>query len=52
MSKSIGNVIIPSDYLKNKRAKTKLSPDTLRLWVISSDFTKDVSLSDAIINKV
>lgn len=45
MSKSIGNVISPTDVIETK----KLGTDVLRLWVASSDFTSDVSVSDNIL---
>jgi isoleucyl-tRNA synthetase len=60
MSKSLGNVISPDDVMsgsllggvstgKAKQTQNKqaqgLGPDALRLWVASSDFTKDITIS-------
>ncbi|MCE8162749.1 MAG: class I tRNA ligase family protein [Candidatus Moeniiplasma glomeromycotorum] len=39
MSKSLGNVIDPEEIME------KFGADVLRLWVISSDFTKEVKIS-------
>ena len=47
MSKSLGNVISPADVIETK----KLGTDVLRLWVASSDFTSDVSVSDHILQQ-
>ena len=46
MSKSIGNVISPQEIIKESGA------DVLRLWVLSSDYKSDVSLSKGIIKQV
>ena len=46
MSKSIGNVIAPQEIIKESGA------DILRLWVLSSDYTSDVSVSKNIIKQV
>ncbi len=46
MSKSLGNVISPQDIIKLKGA------DILRLWVVSSDYSEDVRISDEIINRL
>ncbi len=46
MSKSMGNVISPQDIIKLKGA------DILRLWVVSSDYSEDVRISDEIINRL
>ncbi|MCL2676434.1 MAG: isoleucine--tRNA ligase [Streptococcaceae bacterium] len=46
MSKSIGNVIVPSDVT------TKLGADILRLWVASVDTESDVRVSMDILNQV
>ena len=39
MSKSLGNVIDPEEIME------KFGVDILRLWVVSSDFTKEVKVS-------
>ena len=64
MSKSVGNVIRPDQIIagfgepsletkpKNSakaRQKHASGPDALRLWVASSDWTKDVVISDTIV---
>ena len=46
MSKSIGNVIAPQEIIKESGA------DVLRLWVLSSDYQSDVSVSKNIIKQV
>ncbi|MGP1608456.1 MAG: isoleucine--tRNA ligase [Clostridium sp.] len=46
MSKSLGNVIAPQKIIKQYGA------DILRLWVISSDYQSDVSISDNILRQV
>ena len=46
MSKSIGNGIDPQDVMKTSGA------DILRLWVLSSDYKSDVSVSKDIIKQV
>ena len=46
MSKSLGNVISPEEVIKQYGA------DILRLWVSSSDFTRDVHLSNDIIKQL
>ena len=46
MSKSLGNVIDPEEIIQ------KFGVDVLRLWVISSDFTKEVKVSVPILEKV
>ena len=45
MSKSIGNVISPQDIIKT------LGADILRLWVASTDYRSDVSVSDDILKQ-
>jgi isoleucyl-tRNA synthetase len=67
MSKSIGNVVSPDEIIAGTVASTTppaqkskkspkqalpLGPDVLRLWVASSDFTRDVIVSDTIIKSV
>ena len=46
MSKSTGNVISPQKIIKDKGA------DILRLWVAMTDYSKEMSISDEIINRV
>ncbi|WP_423062887.1 isoleucine--tRNA ligase [Candidiatus Paracoxiella cheracis] len=45
MSKSLGNVILPADVVKNMGA------DILRLWVASSEHTVEVNASDEILKR-
>ncbi|GEL75951.1 isoleucine--tRNA ligase [Tenuibacillus multivorans] len=46
MSKSLGNVMIPSKIMK------QLGADILRLWVASTDYSADVRVSDKILKQV
>ncbi|MDI6602194.1 MAG: isoleucine--tRNA ligase [Thermoanaerobacteraceae bacterium] len=46
MSKSLGNGIDPNDIIK------KYGAEILRLWVISSDYTSDVRISDKILSQL
>jgi isoleucyl-tRNA synthetase len=46
MSKSIGNIISPQKIIKDKGA------DILRLWVAMTDYSKEMTISDEIINRV
>ena len=46
MSKSMGNVIVPSKLMKQYGA------DILRLWVASADYSGDVRISDEIMKQV
>jgi isoleucyl-tRNA synthetase len=46
MSKSLGNIIEPSQVIQKKGA------DVLRLWVASVDFTEDVRLSETILTRL
>ncbi len=46
MSKSLGNVIAPSDIIK------KLSRDILRLWAASVDFEDDMVMSEKFLSNV
>lgn len=46
MSKSLGNVIDPNDIIKTKGA------DIIRLWVSSTDYQSEVSISENILNQV
>src|SRR6202040_3350718 len=43
MSKSLGNVVAPQDVIKQSGA------DILRLWVVASDYTQDLSLGPEIL---
>ncbi|QCI18139.1 isoleucine--tRNA ligase [Buchnera aphidicola (Aphis nasturtii)] len=45
MSKSIGNTISPNDIIKT------LGADVLRLWVASSNYSNDISISNEILNR-
>lgn len=45
MSKSIGNVISPQDVMN------KLGGDILRLWVASTDYTGEMTVSDEILKR-
>ncbi|UPT14525.1 isoleucine--tRNA ligase [Buchnera aphidicola] len=45
MSKSIGNTISPNDIIKT------LGADVLRLWVASSNYSNDISISDEILKR-
>ncbi|KAI5804507.1 isoleucyl-tRNA synthetase [Geopyxis carbonaria] len=50
MSKSLGNTIVPSDITEHKlpglspKLASTADANTLRLWVASTDFTRDVSV--------
>ncbi|ADC48185.1 isoleucyl-tRNA synthetase [Alkalihalophilus pseudofirmus OF4] len=46
MSKSVGNVVVPNDVMK------QLGADILRLWVASVDYQSDVRVSDKILKQV
>ncbi|RPF56064.1 isoleucine--tRNA ligase [Aquisalibacillus elongatus] len=46
MSKSLGNVMVPSKVMK------QLGADILRLWVASTDYSGDVRVSDNILKQV
>jgi isoleucyl-tRNA synthetase len=67
MSKSLGNVIAPDKIIsglaapsakssnqkqKQKREVHSLGPDALRMWVASSEWTKDVVISDTVVGSV
>ncbi|MGR6870842.1 isoleucine--tRNA ligase [Pseudomonas sp. HK3] len=45
MSKSIGNTVSPQDVVN------KLGGDILRLWVASTDYTSEMTVSDQILNR-
>lgn len=45
MSKSMGNVVSPQKIMK------KLGADILRLWVASTDYTREMALSDEILKR-
>jgi isoleucyl-tRNA synthetase len=46
MSKSLGNVVLPSDVCE------KWGADLLRLWVASQDYTADVRMSDNVMSQL
>ncbi|KAK5049433.1 hypothetical protein LTR84_004362 [Exophiala bonariae] len=67
MSKSLGNVIAPMEIIlgmnsgpkvvaskssKKPREYHPLGPDALRLWVASSDWTKDVVISETVVKTI
>lgn len=57
MSKSLGNVITPSDIISGKIPPGKASKsgggiDVLRLWVAHCDYTKDVAVGDAMLSHI
>ena len=45
MSKSKGNVVSPQKVIN------RLGADILRLWVASTDYTSEISVSDEILNR-
>ena len=45
MSKSLGNVVSPQDKIKT------LGADILRLWVASTDYSGDITVSDTILQR-
>ena len=45
MSKSLGNVVMPEEVIKNFGA------DILRLWVVASDYSEDLKIDKAILNQ-
>jgi isoleucyl-tRNA synthetase len=52
MSKSLGNVMSPGvviDGGKDKKKQPAFGADVLRLWVASTDYTRDVSVSPALV---
>lgn len=46
MSKSVGNVVVPSEVIE------KYGAEILRLWVSSEDYTGDIKVSDAILKQI
>ncbi len=46
MSKSLGNVVAPLDVIN------KLGADILRLWVASTDYRSEITISDEILKRV
>ena len=46
MSKSVGNVILPQKVMQN------LGADVLRLWVASTDYANEISVSDEILKRM
>ena len=47
MSKSLGNVVSPSDIIETK----KFGADVMRWWVAASDYTSDVAVSDNVLEQ-
>ncbi len=64
MSKSIGNTVVPHDFIqgvaavKPEKGKKKqpaipaYGVDVLRYWVASTDYTKDVSIGSSVVAEV
>lgn len=54
MSKSLGNVIAPGDLINGnmKIGVPKLGIDGLRLWIASSNYVNDISISNEILKRV
>lgn len=53
MSKSLGNTIAPEKIINGQKGKwPPLGVDGLRLWVASSDYTKDVSVGPIVLKNV
>lgn len=53
MSKSLGNVVSPSDVINSSSSKgASPSIDILRLWVASCDFTKDTTIGPTMLAHV
>jgi len=46
MSKSLGNIVSPQDVVKKHGA------ETLRLWVVASDYSEDLRIGPEIINRL
>ncbi|WEJ94143.1 isoleucine-tRNA ligase [Yamadazyma tenuis] len=54
MSKSLGNIIAPSDLIDGnmKTGVPRLGIDGLRLWIASSNYVNDISISNEILKRV
>lgn len=53
MSKSLGNTIVPDKVIDGQKGKwPPLGVDGLRLWVASSDYTKDVTAGPTVLKTV
>lgn len=52
MSKSLGNVILPSTIINGGKGLPALGVDGIRLWVAQSDFTNDVAIGPLILKHV
>ena len=46
MSKSVGNVVLPSEVIE------KYGAEILRLWVASEDYQDDIKVSDEILRQI
>ena len=54
MSKSLGNVVLPSQVIEggnDKKKQPAYGADVLRLWVASVDYTGDVAIGDGIVKQ-
>ncbi|KAG5360664.1 Isoleucine--tRNA ligase [Yarrowia sp. B02] len=52
MSKSLGNVLLPSAIINGGKGLPALGVDGIRLWVAQSDFTNDVAIGPVILKHV
>lgn len=53
MSKSLGNTIVPDSIINGQKGKwPPLGVDGLRLWVASSDYTKDITVGPTVLKNV
>ncbi|RKP27445.1 tRNA synthetases class I-domain-containing protein [Syncephalis pseudoplumigaleata] len=55
MSKSIGNIILPRTIIEggpDKKKQPAYGSDVLRLWVASTEYTRDVTMSHAVVANV
>ncbi|KAG5368903.1 Isoleucine--tRNA ligase [Yarrowia sp. C11] len=52
MSKSLGNVMLPTTIINGGKGLPALGVDGIRLWVAQSDFTNDVAIGPVILKHV